>query len=251
MLFYDYHIINALTKSRQPFLNRFQILAIAPVKPPVNQKSSWFDFHIILTISEPLISETYSFDEIKTGQTQSHTSNRQSFQKMKELPDELKLKILGNLKDFNDHQCGCSSVGSTLTDCLTGVSNVRLPRRNRVSLLFPISIRKRYTYLHSKMTDIYLVLRTETTRDPFYFNDKTEDGTFTLHYNGKANAKGQIINRDHFNRPTYDMNLKNLSLSDKHNSNYRFENHSDERDNPFYKKDSQFEEVRLYCELVS
>jgi hypothetical protein len=255
MLFYDRQIINALTQSEQPILNRFQILAIAPVKPPVRQKSSWSDFHIVLTISEPFISGTECSSEMKNGHIQSSTNNQVFHLKLNELPTELKTKILGSPDDFNNHYCGCSSAGDNLTDCLTGVSISRLPRQHRGSFLFPISIRRRTNPLHSKMTDIYLVLRTTITREPFDTDSWILGTTFTIR-NGKwSNADTKIINRSHFNRLTYNMNDKILetlmSDNDSWNSNFRYESGNDKRDNPFFRKDSQFEEINIHCELVS
>jgi hypothetical protein len=255
MLFYDRQIINALTESKQPFLNRFQILAISPAKPPIQQKSSWFDFHIVLTISEPLISRTDRSNEIKCKGAKNNTTDLQLLSRLKEIPNELKFKILGNLRDFNDHYCGCSSVGSTLTNCLMNASDVPLSRRSRMNFLFPISMRKRITPLHSKMTDIYLVLRAETTREPFHFSNRFTDDTFTLSCDGRTNAEVKIINRSHFNRLTYDMNKETLSIltseNDSSNSNYQHDTNEDKRDNPFFRKDSQFERVDICCELVS
>jgi len=255
MLFYDQQIINALTQNEQPILNRFQILAIAPVKPPVQRKSSWSDFHIGLSISEPFISETSCFNEMKDGQIQSSTHNQVLLSKLKELPDELKTKILGSPDDFNNHYCGCSSAGDNLTDCLMGISSDRLPRQSKGSFLFPISIRKRTNSLHSKMTDIYLILRTEVTREPFDFSDWISGNTFTVR-NGKwRNANITIINRNHFNGLFYNMNdevLGTLMLTNNSwNSNFRYESKDDKRDNPFFRKDSQFKQINICCELVS
>lgn len=254
MLFYDKQIINALTTSKQLLLNRFQILAIAPVKPPVQRILSWYDFHIVLTISEPFISETRRFNGTKGGHKQS-TNDQVFLSKLKRLPNELKTKILGSPNDFNNHHCGCSSAKDTLTDCLAGTLRTRFNDKGKVNFLFPISIRKRANTLHSKMTDIYLILRTESIREPFDFNSWISGKTFTTRSGKWRNADTKFISRNHFNRLTYDMNCEVLetlmSIDDLSNSNSHYESKSDKRDNPFFRKDSTFEVINMKCKHIN
>jgi len=254
MLFYDERIINTLTQNEQPILNRFQVLAIAPVKPRDQKRHSWFDFHIAITLSEPSVSETLSFKETKDDRKFTNTDTMAFLSNLKELPRELQMKVLGEPKEFNDYCCNCLSAGDTLTKCLDGETNKHLPQSNRANFLFPISIRKRVNPLHSKSIDIYLVIRTEFNREPFYYHESQPD--YLLITNKKRDKHGsvELINRKHFNRVTYNMNNKILgalaSDEDPRTSNYDYNVGYEERRNPFFRTDSQFTRIELHCKHV-
>jgi hypothetical protein len=244
MLFYDEYIINALTQSEQPFLNRFQILALIPVKPHDPKTNVWLDFHIVLTLSEPHISEALSFRNTNEGHNHINTDTITLLSKLKELPNELKSKVLGEPEEFNDHYCDCSSVKNILTKCLNGEVPKYFPNDDKMSFLFPISIRKRINPLRSKSNDIYLVVRTQFNRELFYPSKTRLNHTFIS--NARVDKQGSIklISSNHFNRITYDINDRILgplaSKEDPRTSNHRYDGNYEGRNNPFFRKDSQF-----------
>lgn len=254
-LFYDECIINALTRSKQPLLNRFQILAFAPVKPHDLSRQPWTDIHIVLTFSEPLISRTSSSYGEGDCHDQTSMKTMALLSNLKELPNELQLKVLGQPEEFNDHLCDCLSAGDTLNKCLNGIPTRYLPKDNRVNLLFPISIRRRNNLFHSKSTDIYLVVRTQFTRELRYNSRNKIDGLIITNDEKERYGNINFIDRHHFKRITYDMNNKILgalaSDQDPRTSNYNYSNNYERRDNLFFRMDSQFKQIDIRCERMT
>jgi hypothetical protein len=252
MLFYDYNIINALTQSKQLLLNRFQILAIKPVKPEVRQISSWFDFHIVLTISEPLINGTYSFTETQEGQTKINRDTQLLLLKLKDLPNELRAKVLGEPYNFSSYYCGYPNVEDDLSDCQADNLSGKWQSLNRTSFLFPISIRKRLNSLHSKMTDTYFIVRTMVNHEPFETMGRFSGSSFTTNERREKNASIKFISRNHFDGQIYDMNNEILKAPALHIGLRAPTDHDENRekrqDNPFFRKDSQFEGINMKCD---
>jgi hypothetical protein len=251
MLFYDECIISALTQSKQPLLNRFQILAFAPVKAHDLSKQRWTDIHIVLTFSEPIISEASSFNGIRDCHDQISVDTLALLSNLKELPNELQLEVLGQPKELNDCICNCLDAEETLNKCLNGIPIKYLPKDNRVNSLFPILIRKRINSLHSKSTDIYLVVRTQLTRELKYNSHSQLDGLIITNDERKRHEEIKFIDRRHFRRAVYDMNDKDLgalaSDQDPYTSNFSYRNNYEGRNNPFFRMDSQFIQIDLCC----
>jgi len=252
MLFYDEQIINALTKSKQLLLNRFQILAIKPVKPEVQQTSSWFDFHVVLTISEPLIKRIDNFNENQDGQTKDEKDTHSLLSKLNELPNELRTRVLGKPQDFDDYCCGHPTVEDDLSEDQVNALPVHWRPIDRTSFLFPISIRKRLNLLHSKTTDTYFIVRTMVNHEPFNTMGRFSGSAFTDNESRARNAKIKFISRNHFDGQVYNMNTETLRTPALHIGLRAPTDYDESREkeiaNPFFKKDSQFDRINMKCE---
>jgi len=251
MLFFDINLVNALTQSRQPLLNRFQILTIKPLKPLIHQISDWYDFHIALTLFEPIITRTIKDSRVHgTGQELTDDKDHDVIKRLRDLPSELRINILGQPQSFQDYYCGYSGIKDTFHTCQDGTPPRRWQKTEKASFLFPISIRKRSSLLHSKATDIYIILRTQFIREPFPSHGAISSITSIPISDRRQDTNITFIEKSHFDGPSYNMNDQVLKLLPTPDNiiEYKDGSHANERDNPFYKKDCHFEGIRMKCE---
>jgi len=251
MLFHDEQIMNALIQGKQPLLNRFHMMAIKPMKPRVHQTSSWYDFHIVLTISEPLINREYQPILNGEGQIQIKKDVHELLSKVKELPTELLVKIINSPREFTDHECGHPNDEDETTT--NEVSDYYTSEQGTIktSFLFPISTRKRLNSFHSKATDTYFIVRTAFNHEPFNIIGTYADGAFTSIKTRKQNGHIKFIDRIHFDGEIYDLNKQSLKvltpIVGTPHLDYRHKIDESLNDNPFFMKDSQFNEMDMHC----
>jgi hypothetical protein len=205
----------------------------------------------VLTTSEPLISEGNNFLRIKERHNIINEDNVSLLSKLKDLPRELQIKILDKPFDFNDYQCGHPHVEDGLTDYQTSELLNDGQSTDKTNFLFPISIRKRINQLHSTTTETYIIVRAASNREPFNEIGKFSGSAFTTNESREKNGSIRFISKDHFDGQIYNMNNEILRMSaiciDQLAPIYHDGSHVGERDNPFFRKDDKFVEIKMIC----
>ena len=101
---------------------------------------------------------------------------------------------------------------------------------------------------------MYIIIRNEVDYHPYKYDSIPGRSSLDFEYDGRRNVEVKIMNRSHYDRLIYDMNEKSLntlmSNEDTDNSNYNYETRSDERNNPFFRTDSQFQSINIRCEHI-